>query len=777
VVSPVATTASYTIVPGGAPVTVTVSTSGGTSTASFSGTAGQRISLNMGSVTITSSKISILKPGGTNLVTPFTVTRSGSFFDVHTLPTTGTYKIVVDPKLTYTGRMVLTLYDVPADPASGPVPLDGTLASLTTTVPGQNGTFTFNGTAGQRVSVDVTNVILNGTAKLRILKPDSTLLYPTALSFGGGGGFLEPKDLPVTGLYTAVVDPQLRAVGSADLKFYDTAADTTLGPALTDGTNTNVPTASPGQNAYLTFVTALPNQRMSFLFQNSSYGGLKASVLEPDGTLLFSPSVAVSSLDTFVDTKTLPTAGQYKVFLNPQGADTGNVDVKIYNVGADATGSIPTTGAATTFATGTPGKNALFTFSGNANQRVSLEVVAAGNTYDSAKVSILKPDGSLLFSPALLTAADTGAFHEPVTLPTTSTQYKVKVDPQGPATGQLDVKLWIVPADVTGPLTPSVTKTVTITAVGQNALLTYAGTAGQRISLNLTGVTLGGSNCCSGKIKVTKPDGSTLVLSTTFGTDGKFIDTKSLTLTGTYKISIDPQGSATGNVAVTLYLVTNDATATSPALTSAGVSASVTTISPGQNGKLSFTAAAGQTRFAFKLVSFTGGSCNVKISVQRSDGTNVSGFYPLCATDGDWFDTKALPTVPATYKIFVDPQGTSSGVAQFTLYAVPPDVTGTLTGSANPSLSPGQNARYTFTGAALKTASVTFSSGTISGAWARMYNTNGTSTLNSAFWDPTITNDPVSAVLPTTTPPGSYSFLLDPVGNASGSMSFTLSLS
>jgi hypothetical protein len=60
IVSPVATTASYTIVPGGSAVTVVVSTAGTTSTASFAGTAGQRVSLNFTSVTISSSKISIL---------------------------------------------------------------------------------------------------------------------------------------------------------------------------------------------------------------------------------------------------------------------------------------------------------------------------------------------------------------------------------------------------------------------------------------------------------------------------------------------------------------------------------------------------------------------------------------------------------------------------------------------------------------------------------------------------------------------------------------------
>ena len=142
-----------------------------------------------------------------------------------------------------------------------------------------------------------------------------------------------------------------------------------------------------------------------------------------------------------------------------------------------------------------PGQNGLYTYSGTANQRISLDL--SNVTFDSAKVSVLKPDGTALFS--ALTVTSLGKFVEPTKLPVSGT-YKVKVDPVGISTGSMDVKLSVVPADLSGALTPAVAKTVAIGTPGQNAVYTYAGTSGQRIALNLTNAaTLGSSGCCSAK--------------------------------------------------------------------------------------------------------------------------------------------------------------------------------------------------------------------------------------------------------------------------------------
>ena len=149
-----------TITPGGAPVTVTTTISGQNASLTFNGTTSQRISLKMTSVTIgtsscCSTRVSILNPDGSTLVSPTFVGTSGAFIDVQTLPATGVFKVFIDPQGTDTGSMTLTLYDVPADPTPSITP-GGAAVTVSTTVPGQNAKPALSGTAGQRISLTMT---------------------------------------------------------------------------------------------------------------------------------------------------------------------------------------------------------------------------------------------------------------------------------------------------------------------------------------------------------------------------------------------------------------------------------------------------------------------------------------------------------------------------------------------------------------------------------------------------------------------------------------------
>src|SRR5437588_3750035 len=164
------------ITPGGSPLTVTISNANDNAYITFSGTANQRVSLNMTSVSISFSYVSILKPDNSTLVSSTAVFTSGKFINTVTLPTTGTYTIFIDPQGSSTGSMTLKLYDVPAD-VSGTITLGGSAVTATTTVPGQNAVYTWSGTQGDRVSMNATNITLNsGYEIVSILKPDGSTL-------------------------------------------------------------------------------------------------------------------------------------------------------------------------------------------------------------------------------------------------------------------------------------------------------------------------------------------------------------------------------------------------------------------------------------------------------------------------------------------------------------------------------------------------------------------------------------------------------------------------
>ena len=119
------------------------------------------------------STCEILKPDATVLAANTCMEGSG-FIDLLTLPTTGTYTIVVDPVSLAVGSLTLTLYSVPAD-TTGTVTIGGSAAAVTLGTPGQNGTLTFSGTASQQVTVRMTSNTF-GWITVRLKKPDGSLL-------------------------------------------------------------------------------------------------------------------------------------------------------------------------------------------------------------------------------------------------------------------------------------------------------------------------------------------------------------------------------------------------------------------------------------------------------------------------------------------------------------------------------------------------------------------------------------------------------------------------
>ena len=131
--------------------TVTISTAGKIGLVLFDGTAGQRVSLK--TATGMTATVKLLNVNA-SVVGTANAGVVEAFIDVVTLPVTATYTILVDPVGSATGSLTVTLYDVPADD-SGTITAGGSAATVTTTIPGQNGRRTFTGSASQRVSLKI----------------------------------------------------------------------------------------------------------------------------------------------------------------------------------------------------------------------------------------------------------------------------------------------------------------------------------------------------------------------------------------------------------------------------------------------------------------------------------------------------------------------------------------------------------------------------------------------------------------------------------------------
>lgn len=323
-----------TITPGGSSVTASMSTAGQNATLTFSGTANQRVSL-VGTNGMTGQiglacdvNVSIVKPDSSFLAYPTCMEGSG-FIDVKTLPSTGTYKIFVNPTAAATGNLTLTLHDVPAD-TTGSITAGGSSVVTTVSTPGQNGTLTFSGTVGQRISLRGTNgmtgqIGLACDVNVTVFKPDATALAPATCM--EGSGFLDAVALPATGTYTILVDPVAHAVGSLTLQLHDVPADTT-GSVTVGGSAVAVPLGTPGQNGTLTF-TGTATQQVTVRLTGNTYGQVTVKLLKPDGSQLLSSTSSASNFN--LTTQTLPTSGTYTIVIDPVSANTGTINVSVTN--------------------------------------------------------------------------------------------------------------------------------------------------------------------------------------------------------------------------------------------------------------------------------------------------------------------------------------------------------------------------------------------------------------------------------------------------------------
>jgi hypothetical protein len=524
---------AYPISPGGPPVTITTTSSGDTAVLHFTGAAGQRVSLLLSSVTISSSSVTLLGPTGT-LATIFAGT-SGTLMDATTLPVGGDYTIVVDPNGTATGSMTLTLYDVPPD-VGGTITAGGPSTTLSISVPGQNAAVAFSGSAGQRISLQLSAATVSAIVSIR--KPDGTTLVSNRY-LSSSSLFIDVTTLPVAGTYSIVVDPQRAATGSVTLTLYDVPPD--VSGSITPGAaSVTVTTTVPGQNAQLTF-NGTVGERVSLKIASVSFTTAMASIVGPDGKLV-GASTSFGTGGAFVDARTLPSSGTYALVVTPSGATVGTASLTLYEVPPDVSGTLTPGGPSAAISITTPGQNARFTFDGLAGQRISLQ--AAQSSVSQGYITITRPDGTALATKTYFTTS--GTFIDTRTLPVAGT-YTISVDPQSGATGSVTLSLYDVPDDAGGSITigaPALRFSVGVP--GQNARLSFAGAAGQAISLKLTAVTISTSH-----VSILKPDGTALVSNVFVSTLGRTINA-TLSSSGTYMIVVDPQGAATGSMTVAL---------------------------------------------------------------------------------------------------------------------------------------------------------------------------------------------------------------------------------
>ena len=125
--------------------------------------------------------------------------------------------------------------------------------------------------------------------------------------------------------------------------------------------------------------------------------------------------------------------------------------------------------------------------------------------------------------------------------------YAVEVDPGGGNTGNITITAYDVPPDAIGTLTVGGSGVlVTLGTPGQNGSFTFAGTASQTVTVRVTGNTLS-----TVTVKLFKPDGTQLATSTSL-LSAFNLATQALPVTGTYTVTVDPNGGNTGSLTLSV---------------------------------------------------------------------------------------------------------------------------------------------------------------------------------------------------------------------------------
>ncbi len=522
----------------------------------------------------------------------------------------------------------------------------GNSQTVTLSTAGKVGMILFDANAGQRASIKVTSCTITSTF-LNVYNPTGLLNTLGGAGSGGVNGFVTTSQFTSSGTYAIFVDPMGSSTGAITFTLY-VFTDST-GSITPGGSAVSVTTTNPGQMALLSF-NGTANQRVSVKMTSGSWtgGGPSAadvSIRRPDGITM---ATQFTQTTAFLDTQTLPVTGTYTLITDPSNLTTGSVTLTLYDVGADISGSITAGGSAVTVSPNIPGLNGVHTFSGTSGQRVSLKLTSGsftGGSPSAATVYIKKPDGTTLDDEFVQTAG----FLDVQTLPTTGT-YTVLTDPSGASTGTLTLTLYDVPADASGSLTLGTGSSSTNTVPGQNSLLTFSGTASQRVSLVVSGGSLsGGVSSNSATVYIKKPDSTTLT--SVFLLTSGFIDTQTLPTTGTYTVLTDPNNSAVGSFTITGHNVSDS----SGTVTINGGATTFTSSTPGQNGDYTFSGTASQ-QVTVSVASNTT-SC-VTVTLKKPDGSTLTSTFSCGGSFS--LSQQTLPTT-GTYTIRVDPNNTNTG--------------------------------------------------------------------------------------------------------------------
>ena len=300
----------------------------------------------------------------------------------------------------------------------------------------------------------------------------------------------------------------------------------------------------------------------------------------------------------------------------------------------------------------TASKRALLLFSGTKNQKVSLVSSEANFT---GTFSLYRPSGAGINSGSI---SKTSNGISTDVLPEAGT-YTIEIKGTGLEVGSLKLTAYAV-TDISGTITPTETgasKSTTFTTPGQTARYTVPGTAGEKLAIARTPVSLTGSY----NLELVDPSGARVSWNWWEKNKSGLWSTFTLASTGNYTLVVDGEATTTGQIDVTLWDA-SDITGGTITPTAEGETKSFSIKAPNQRNLVSFTGTSGQL-ITLKVTepTFAG-----SMSTWTSGGTKVTNSEKSFSSGGS---AKAEIILPSTGTFTIRLEGASGATGSLKLSA------------------------------------------------------------------------------------------------------------
>jgi len=481
-----------------------------------------------------------------------------------------------------------------------------------------------------------------------------------------------------TGATTGPIAVTVGSTTFTTLDSFSVTSDTGLPPTVT---SFSPPIASPGDTIAVSgshFLTSAGSTA-------AGVGNYQSTVVPTNDTSLnFVAAPGIGSGNVVVSTPYGSGQSSQPLIVVPSSVGAANV-VSVANLAMN--------GAAQTINISTGGKYGAATFQASAGQWTSLQVSSFSTVPTNQYVGyvVYAPSGAPVVTNTLISPSDSILSQHLPQLPETGT-YLVVFSTASGETMQLNI------AVENNPFVTSSGITVSSSDPHQTKRVVFEVTAGIRMGLNITNLTMTPSNtplyvrlgaptswhdCCSW-------NGQSYLLYA-----AQTVNVPDVPVTALFTATLDPINSGGTGVTATVSPVYNP----NGTVTSGGSSLAQTTTAPNENGYFTFQATAGDNlSLGIGNVTTSPYTPYVFYEVDAPNGVVVAGTY--CYVPGCH---AAMPNLPQTGTYYVTVYPNLQPVTMSYQATLSPILTGTLTpGTAfNVNLArPGQVAWYTFSGTA-----------------------------------------------------------------------------